>query len=84
MMSNVFVDDRAAQALDICLMVCVCGYVWVGRCWGACVRYAGDLGFRAFFGVLQSVTGYLRLALVFVWNSAPWEGFNRYFLGHFC
>ena len=84
MMSNVFVVDQAAQASDICLMVCVCVYVWVGRCWGACIECTGDLGFRSFFGVLQSVTGYLGLTLVFVWNSAPREEFNRYFLGHFC
>ena len=84
MMSNVFVIDQAAQALDICLMVCLCVYVWVGRCWGACIECTGDLGFRAFFGALRSVTGCLGLTLVFVWNSAPREGFNRYFLGHFC
>ena len=28
---------------------------------------------------LQSVTKYLRLTLVFMWNSAPREKFNRYF-----
>ena len=84
MISNIFVVDQVARALDICLMVCVCVYVWVGQCWGACMKYTGDLGFRAFFGVLQSVTGYLGLALVFVWGGAPREGFNRYFLGHFC
>ena len=29
--------------------------------------------------ILQSVTKYLRLTLVFVWKSAPREKFNRYF-----
>ena len=31
----------------------------------------------------QSVTGYLRLTLVFVWNGALREGFNCYFSGFF-
>ena len=84
MMSNVFVVDQAAQTLDIYLVIYVCVYVWVGRCWGAYIKYTGDLGFRAFLGVLESVMGYLRLALVFVWDSAPPEGFNRYFWGNFC
>ena len=33
---------------------------------------------------LQLVTKYLRLALIFIWNSTPQEKFNRYFLGLFC
>ena len=33
---------------------------------------------------LQSATGYLRLALVFVWSSAQREEFNFYFSGLFC
>ena len=32
MMSNVFVVDQDAQALDIYLMISVCVYVWVGQC----------------------------------------------------
>ena len=32
---------------------------------------------------LQSVTGYLRVALVFVWHSALRKRFNCYFLGLF-
>ena len=33
---------------------------------------------------LQSVTKYLRLTLVFTWNSALWEKFNFYFSRVFC
>ena len=33
---------------------------------------------------LQSVTRYLRLTLVFMENSAPWEKFDCYFSGLFC
>ena len=33
---------------------------------------------------LQSVTKYLRLTLVFMWNGAPRKKFNGYFSGRFC
>lgn len=33
--------------------------------------------------LLQSVTGYLGLALVFIWDEALRERFNRYFSGLF-
>ena len=33
---------------------------------------------------LPSVTRYLRLTVVFMWNSALLERFNCYFSGHFC
>ena len=33
---------------------------------------------------LQSFANYLRLTLVFVWNSVPQEKFNHYFSGPFC
>ena len=32
----------------------------------------------------ESVTKYLWLTLVFMWNSAPREKFNGYFWGIFC
>ena len=35
-------------------------------------------------GGVQSVAGYLRLTLVFVWGSAPREWFGRCVLGLFC
>ena len=38
---------------------------------------------RQAIGNLQSVTKYLRLTLVFMWNSAPLKEFNRYFSGLF-
>ena len=33
---------------------------------------------------IQSVTKYLRLTLLFMWNSALREKFNGYFSGSFC
>ena len=45
------------------------------------------MGLGAWVGLasrLQSVTGYLRLTLVFVGNRPPRENFNCYFSGHLC
>ena len=39
---------------------------------------------RYFTWKLQSVARDLGLTLVFMWGSAPREGFNRYFSGLFC
>ena len=39
---------------------------------------------RYFTWKLQSVAKDLGLTLVFMWGSAPREGFNRYFSGLFC
>ena len=51
----------------------------------ACVKRAIFLHKDVFKNeMLQSVTKYLTLTLVFMWNSAPREKFNGYFLGLVC
>ena len=48
---------------------------------GVSCFYIGELWILAVSGGLKSVTGYLGLTLVFVWDSAPQGRFNCYFLG---
>ena len=46
------------------------------------IQYQNNV--KIFTPYLQSVTKYLRLTPVFMWNSAAGEEFNRYISGLFC